>query len=206
RMVDSAIREAVRQGIPVVVAAGNSNIDACTQSPSGVESAVVVGAATRSNRRASFSNFGSCVHLFAPGTDIVVANPRDLGNSKKAFALSSGTSLAAPFVAGIVALILEKEPHLSPLEVKSRLQDMAYKGKLQGFLNGSPNLLAQAPTPSNSSDSSANIDFSTHGNWPDDNGMSAVAIVLMIVGIVVFVGMLAGLLYVLVRRKRTISN
>lgn len=203
-IVDAAVREAVRQGIPVVVAAGNSNMDACTQSPSGVETAIVVGASTKSKQKASFSNFGKCVHLFAPGRDIVVANSKFASSgkaSKEFYSLASGTSLSCPFVAGIIALLLEKDASLSPAQIKMNLQKMAMQGELNGSLNGSPNLLAQAPSPDSTIDTST-PDVPTTGGWPDQSSMSAEAIVLMSVGIVAAIGLVISVSILVVRRKR----
>lgn len=202
RMVDAAVRSAVDQGIPVVVAAGNSNTDACTQSPSGEPSAIVVGAVTRSWKRADFSNYGKCVDIFAPGERIVVANPRGPSSKEKhlAYSLSSGTSLAAPFVTGIIALLLEKEPNLSPREIKARLQKMALSGKISGSLYDAPNKLAQAPPPDENTDDQ--VDMLPPGEWPDDSGMSAVAITLMVVGIVLGLIIIITLSIIYIRRRR----
>lgn len=204
RIVDAAVRAAVDQGIPVVVAAGNSNTDACTQSPSGESSAIVVGAISRSMKRADFSNYGTCVDIFAPGERIVVANPRGLSASEKsiAYSLSSGTSLATPFVTGIVALLLEKEPNLGPEEIKSRLKALALNGKISGSLFGAPNLLAQAPKPSGEDEANTEVDMLPPGDWPDDSGMSALAITLMTVGIVLGVVLLITIVLLYLRRRR----
>lgn len=193
RTVDAAVREAVAQGIPVVVAAGNSNVDACTQSPSCVESAIVVGATTKSNRKASFSNFGSCVHLFAPGENIVVANARATRGRTSDLGSASGTSLATPFVAGIAALLLEENPNMTPEQVKKRLQQLAMNGAIRGPIYGSPNLLAQAIKPSGDMAPQEPV---------QDEGMSTTAIVLMIVGIVAVLAILIGTIIYLKRRRR----
>lgn len=203
-IVDAAVREAIGQGIPVVVAAGNSNLDACTQSPSGVESAIVVGASTRSKQKASFSNYGKCVHIFAPGKDIVVANAKFSANGKTTkalYSLASGTSLACPFVTGVVALLLEKNASLSPEQIKKHLQSMAMQGGLDGPLYGSPNLLAQAPNPGSTIDPSS-PDVPSTGGWPDQSSMSAEAIILMTVGIVAAIGLVIAVSILVLRRRR----
>lgn len=203
-IVDAAVREAVRQGIPVVVAAGNSNLDACTQSPSGVETAIIVGASTKTKQKASFSNYGKCVHLFAPGRDIVVANSKFASEgktSKNFYNLASGTSLSCPFVAGIVALLLEKDASLTPAQIKKNLQSMAVKGELSGSLLGSPNLIAQAPSPGSTIDTSS-PDVPETGGWPDQSSMSAEAIVLMCVGIVAAIGLAITVTVLVLRRRR----
>lgn len=185
RTLDTAILKVINSGIPVVVAAGNSNTDACTQSPSGIESAIVVGASTRSNRKADFSNFGPCVDIFAPGQQITVANYQySISRQKSKYAFASGTSVAAPFVSGIIALLLEDNPNLSPSEISDKLQEMAIKGHLEGALNGSPNYLAQAPHPNSSPDNLTNFDGGKIPNETSSDGtLSALSIVFICSGV-----------------------
>ena len=139
KSVDDAVNAVISRGVPVVVAAGNSGIDACTQSPSRVDSAIVVGASNESNERASFSNYGSCVDIFAPGTNIYAASiPK---KSAEGYSYVSGTSLSAPFVSGVVALRLQQFPHSTPLEVYNWIISMAKSGiLLENSLYSSPNL------------------------------------------------------------------
>lgn len=113
-MVNSAVNRAAAAGITVVVAAGNENVDACTQSPASAPGAITVGAMDATRRRASFSNWGTCVTLYAPGTDIVGSW------ISHDYALASGTSMATPFVAGAVAWLLAMDPLMTPMAV-SRL-------------------------------------------------------------------------------------
>lgn len=115
--VDDAVKALVQTGVTVVVAAGNSNTDACTQSPAGSPHAITVGATTRNDVRSSFSNFGSCVDIFAPGSDITAPW---IGSST-AINTISGTSMASPHVAGVAALLLHQNSRLSPSEVKSKI-------------------------------------------------------------------------------------
>merc|ERR1719161_871490 len=97
-----AIDAAVNAGVVVVVAAGNENTDACTKSPAFVPNAITVGATDSNDRRASFSNYGSCVDLFAPGKHIVSASK----NGGSASTTLSGTSMACPHVSGVVAVLM----------------------------------------------------------------------------------------------------
>lgn len=145
--VDNAVRAAVAAGIPVVVAAGNSNLDACTQSPAAVVQAITVAASTLKNNRAKFSNFGPCVDIFAPGVDILAATSPQ--KSRNGWNFASGTSFAAPLVAGVVALLLEKNPGWSPIQIDEAIKSLGAKAVLsKKTMNGSPNILIQAPSSS----------------------------------------------------------
>jgi len=133
--VNNAVAAAVSYGTTMVVAAGNSNDNACNYSPASTASAISVGATTRGDTRSTFSNYGSCVHIFAPGSDI---NSAYLGNG---YAVLSGTSMACPHVAGQAAVILSENPTFSPAQVKSRIQSQGQKNLLGGVGTGSPNNL-----------------------------------------------------------------
>lgn len=135
---NEAVRRLISDGVIVVAAAGNQNRDACSYSPASETSAIVVGAIDRSASRASYSNHGPCVDLFAPGSDVVAG----WIGSPSVYRSSSGTSNAAPLVSGIVALMLEAEPTLTQGEVEKRLIASATVGALSNVGAGSPNLLA----------------------------------------------------------------
>lgn len=138
--VDDAVKALVQTGVTVVVAAGNSNTDACTQSPAGSPHAITVGATTRNDVRSSFSNFGSCVDIFAPGSDITAPW---IGSST-AINTISGTSMASPHVAGVAALLLHQNSRLSPSEVKSKIISMSTQSKIN--LNcGSSSACSRSP-------------------------------------------------------------
>ena len=135
--LNDAVDAAVRKGIFITASAGNANQDACNESPSAAPSSISVGATTNRDARASFSNWGSdCVDIMAPGDNIVSASyQNDNGSSTM-----SGTSMAAPHVAGAGALFLQNNPNATPDEVFRHLESKATTGHLSG-LNGSPDLL-----------------------------------------------------------------
>jgi subtilisin family serine protease len=135
--LDAAVAGAVGKGVTMVVAAGNSNANACNYSPAREQSAVTVGATTSSDARASYSNYGSCVDLFAPGSSIRSA----WSTSDTATNTLSGTSMASPHVAGVTALILERTPTASPAAVWDFMRSTASVNKLSAIGTGSPNLL-----------------------------------------------------------------
>jgi len=104
-----AVDGAVKAGVTVVVAAGNNNADACSFSPAFVPNAITVGSITSLDVRSGFSNFGSCVDIWGPGSDVVSAgHTSDSGTAKM-----SGTSMACPHVSGAAALILQSSPGLA---------------------------------------------------------------------------------------------
>jgi subtilisin family serine protease len=124
--LDDALRRSIAAGITYVVAAGNENQDACARSPARTAEAITVGATTDADRRASFSNWGSCVDVFAPGAQIVSAWPTD-DHSTRAL---NGTSMATPHVAGVAALFLERNPTATPDAVASALVNNATPDKV----------------------------------------------------------------------------
>jgi aqualysin 1 len=134
---NDALAGSVASGITYAVAAGNSSTDACTFSPASTPGALTVGATTKTDGQASYSNFGSCVDLYAPGTFVLSAFNR----SDTDAVYLSGTSMATPHVAGAAALYLETHSSASPGEVSAALLGTATKNALAGVPAGSPNLL-----------------------------------------------------------------
>lgn len=141
RAIDEAVEALIKKGITVVVAAGNDDKDACKSSPARTKSAITVAASNSKDARASFSNFGSCTDIFAPGKDITSAWMT--GNS--ATKTISGTSMASPHVAGAVALLLEEDGKRQPADIEKMLLSVASSGKLSD-LKGSPNKLLYTGT------------------------------------------------------------
>ncbi len=136
-MLDTAVQSLVADGVTVVVAAGNSNVDACTTSPARVPAVLTVGATTPTDARASYSNFGRCLDLFAPGSSIVSAS----ASSTTGSATMSGTSMATPHVAGSAAVLLSKQPKLTPGAVAYSLTHFSTPGVVTSGGTASPNRL-----------------------------------------------------------------
>jgi subtilisin family serine protease len=137
--VDTALANSVASGVTYAVAAGNSNADACTASPARAPSAITVGATTSTDARASYSNFGTCVDVFAPGSGIT--SDWNSGDTSADINTISGTSMATPHVTGSAALYLGDHSGASPATVTAALLGAATPGKVTGAGTGSPNLL-----------------------------------------------------------------
>ncbi|HEV2845164.1 MAG TPA: S8 family serine peptidase, partial [Thermoanaerobaculia bacterium] len=138
--LDNAVQGMINAGVVVVAAAGNSGVSACNVSPARVAGALTVGASDENDARSIWSatqssNFGSCVDLFAPGTNLTMWNTTPF----------NGTSAAAPLVAGAVARYLQSTPAATPGQAHSYIVNNATTGRLTGIGTGSPNRLLFSP-------------------------------------------------------------
>ena len=143
--LDRMVNAAVAAGLHFAVAAGNDNSDACSYSPAAAEKAVTVGASTFADDRAYFSNFGECTDIFAPGLDILST----WVGSKYAINRISGTSMASPHIAGLLAYFVSLQPSkdsefavddLTPEKLKKAIISIATKGVLYDVPSDTPNV------------------------------------------------------------------
>jgi subtilisin family serine protease len=144
--LDTAVKNAIADGVTFALAAGNDGgligeltgaANACNSSPARVPEGLTVGATDANDNKASYSNRGPCLDLFAPGSSIVSA----YHSSRTATATLSGTSMAAPHVAGVAAQVLQGSPSASPAAVGDRIVSTATAGVVKNPGTGSPNLL-----------------------------------------------------------------
>jgi PKD repeat protein len=135
--LDQAVRNSIASGVTYALAAGNSSVSACNSSPARTAEAITVASTTTSDARSSFSKFGTCVDIFAPGSGITSAYNGNDGQT----AVISGTSMASPHVAGAAALYLELNNSAPPSAVASALIANATTDKVTNAGTGSPNRL-----------------------------------------------------------------
>jgi subtilisin family serine protease len=170
--MNNAVANSIASGISYAIAAGNSNSNACNFSPALVPTAITVGATTITDSRASFSNFGTCLDIFAPGQSITSA----WFSSNTATNTISGTSMASPHAAGVAALIASANPSFSPAQVRDRMVADATTGVVTSPGTGSPNRLlfvnngAAPPPPPPPGTTIFSDDFETATGWTTNGG------------------------------------
>ncbi|KAI1415837.1 subtilisin-like protein [Hypoxylon sp. FL1857] len=135
--LDDCVKNAVAAGMTIVVAASNYGVDACTYSPASAPDAITVAASNESDARPDWSNYGTCVDIFAPGNNIYSA----WKDSDSSYQTMSGTSMASPHVAGLVTYLMSREFISGPKNITNRLVELGTPNKVQNA-KGSPNLIA----------------------------------------------------------------
>merc|ERR1719305_1302319 len=133
----SAVDAAVNSGVVVVVAGGNDNSDACGFSPAFVPSAITVGSTTSTDSRSSFSNYGRCTDIWAPGSNVLSASHTSDTGSRSL----SGTSMACPHVSGASAIVLSGNPSMKSSAVLQEMLDTAYLNVISDLKAGDTNAL-----------------------------------------------------------------
>ena len=179
--LDDAVRNSIASGVTYAIAAGNSNANACNASPARVSQALTVGSSTNTDARSSFSNFGTCVDLFAPGSGITSA----WITNDTATNTISGTSMATPHVTGAAALYLATDPNAPPATVHAAIVNNASLNKLSSIGTGSPNRLLYSIFNAAPTDAPPTAAFTATCNGPlctfdgspstDDHGISSYA-------------------------------
>jgi subtilisin family serine protease len=165
--IDDAVENSIEAGIVYAVAAGNESTNACTRSPARTPSAITVGSTTNNDARSSFSNYGTCLDIFAPGSSITslwIDSDSDTNTI-------SGTSMASPHVAGAAALYLGVNPSASPQDVRDALVGQATQNVLTSIGTGSPNRLLYSAFIGGGGDVTApSVDITTPSDGATVNG------------------------------------
>jgi subtilisin family serine protease len=139
--LDTAVNNSINAGVTYAVAAGNDNANACNYSPARAAAAITVGSTTSTDARSSFSNWGTCLDVFAPGSSITSS----WYTSDSATNTISGTSMASPHVAGVAALYLQGNTGAAPATVRDAIVNTSTSGVVTGAGSGSPNRLVYSP-------------------------------------------------------------
>jgi subtilisin family serine protease len=140
--LDNAVTTSINSGVTYALAAGNETQNACNVSPARTAAAITVGATTSTDAKASYSNYGTCVDLFAPGSSITSS----WRTSDTATNTISGTSMASPHVAGAAALLKAQNPTWTPAQIRNAMVANATPNKVTSPGSGSPNLLLYVGT------------------------------------------------------------
>jgi subtilisin family serine protease len=135
--LDTAVKNSIASGVTYALAAGNESTDACTVSPARQADAITVGATEANDARASYSNYGTCVDIFAPGSAVLSSTKTSDTSTGK----MSGTSMATPHVTGVAALYLAANATWTPAQVRSAMITDATPNKVTNPGTGSPNKL-----------------------------------------------------------------
>jgi hypothetical protein len=174
--LDAAVANSIAHGVNYVVAAGNDDDEACSYSPGRVPEVITVGAVGRTDSRAQFSNYGQCVDLWAPGEDIV----SDFGTGDNDISTLSGTSMASPHVAGVVAQYLQVHPDATPAQVQAAIVGATSPNVLSELGDGSPNkmLFSLLPALLGGTGPTINPPLMVLGPATNSNGSAPVQILL----------------------------
>lgn len=135
--LNDAMQRSIDAGVTYVVSAGNSAKDACLSSPGSMTNAITVGASMDTDAQAGFSNYGTCIDIFAPGYNVLSATNYDDVSMMSA----TGTSMASPHVAGVAALYLQANPSATPAQVTAAIISNGTANVMTGLGAASPNLL-----------------------------------------------------------------